>query len=520
MKGTELNRRQLLVAGAGITGTAVLSSCTAFPGLDPVDPWWDCGIVSGLHSPTAAVLWTRFVPAATTTVEVAWEVAADAAFSSVVASGSLSVGPDTDGCAKVLAEGLAPGVHHWYRFSADGRTSPVGRTKTLPPEDSTPDVVRLAVASCQNFASGYYPAWAEVAGAELDAVVFLGDYIYESKGDVNPLWDVRDDPSAAAVDLATYRAKYRMYRSDPDLRAAHAAHPFAVVWDDHEFVDNYDAARVASSASRSSAAYRAWFEYQPVWPIDGTRIYRRLRYGRLADLSLLDTRQYRDPNPERDLLVNTLDPAGSIVHTPGRSILGAPQRDWLTSGLGAAQSDGVTWKVIGQQVMMAPLRWIDLDDPLLGDPPRHAGIYFNVDQWDGYPEERDMLAGFLASEGIANTTVLTGDIHSFWQASIHTDMEDWSSPAVAQEFVCGSISSVAVGFLPDVARAFSDFTRGFSPAFRWVDWARRGYGHMELTAEKMHVEYRTFDPSRRGNPASVPVSFDWAAGTQKVVKSH
>ena len=520
MQRIELNRRQLLVAGAGVAGASVLASCATYPGLDPVDSWWDCGVASGLHAPDAAVLWSRFVPAATSPVEVHWEVAADAAFSAVVASGTTTVGADTDGCVKVLAEGLTPGAFHWYRFSADGKVSPVGRTKTLPPGDSSPSALRLAVASCQNFASGFYPAWRDVAGLDLDAVVFLGDYIYESKGEVNPIWDVRDDPSAEAVDLATYRAKYRMYRSDPDLRAAHAAHPFASTWDDHEFVDNYDSARVASNLSRSTDAYRAWFEYQPVWPIEGTRIHRRLRFGRLADLSLLDTRQYRDPNPKRDILVNTLDPNGSIVHTPGRSIMGSVQRDWFTAGLGAAQGDGVTWKIVGQQVMMAPLRWIDLDDPLLGTPPKHAGIYFNVDQWDGYPEERDLLTSFLHTEGIANTAVLTGDIHSFWQASIHTDMEKWSSPAVAQEFVCGSISSTALGFSPDLANAFGELTRNMSPAFRWVDWHRRGYGYLEATKSAMRVEYRTFDATKRLSSRRIPVAFDWAEGTQKVVVSH
>jgi alkaline phosphatase D len=512
----QLDRRRLLLAGAGAAGAVVVASCTTMPGLDPVDPLWDCGVASGLHAPDAAVLWTRFAPGAIDAVEVGWQLATDAAFTQVVASGTATAGPDADGCVKVLAEGLAPGTYHWYRFVADGSTSPVGRTRTLPPADALPATVRLAVASCQNFASGYYPAWRDVAGLDLDGVVFLGDYIYESAGDPNPLWDVRDDPSEEAVDLGTYRAKYRLYRSDPDLRAAHAAHPFAPVWDDHEFVDNYDAARVASQRSRSTAAYRAWFEYQPVWPIDGTRIHRRLRFGRLAELTLLDTRQHRDPNPARDILVNTLDANGSIVHTPGRSFLGAAQRDWFLEGLGVATTDGVVWNLLGQQVMMAPLRWIDLDDPLLGDNPRHAGIYFNVDQWDGYPEERDRVTAFLHDEGIRNTAVFTGDIHSFWQAAVHTDMERWSSPTVAQEFVCGSISSTALGFSPELAAGFAQLTKSFSPAFRWVDWQRRGYGHVEITPDAMGVEYRTFDVRRRDAPRRVPVRFDWAAGTDSV----
>ncbi len=524
--GNGPSRRSVLVAGVGVAGALTLAGCAAYPGLDAVLGPWDAGVASGLHAPDAAVLWTRFSPAALSTVELGWEVAVDPGFATVIASGNVTVGPDTDGCAKVLAEGLVPGSHHWYRFYAGvspaaGDVSPAGRTKTLPEVDSTPGSLRLAVGSCQDFSSGWYPAWREIVATELDAVIFLGDYIYESAGRPNPLWGVRDDTSAGAVDLATYRAKYRMYRTDRDLRAAHSAHPFAPVWDDHEFVNNCDRQTIADLPARAAAAYRAWFEYQPVWPIDGSRIHRRLRFGRLADLSLLDTRQYRDPNPSGgDLLRITTERPASVVHDAGRTMLGAPQRDWLLEGLGVAQGDGVTWKVLGQQVMMAPLRWIDLDEPVFGDHPRHAGLYFNLDQWDGYSAERDLVTGFLDGEGIANTTILTGDIHSFWQASIHTDMEDFSSPAVAQEFVCGSISSTALGFSPDLAQAFGALTKGFSPAFRWVDWEHRGYGLLEATSDSMNVQYRVVDPLVRSSVPRKGVAFDWAAGTDEVVISR
>ena len=513
------SRRQVLIAGAGLAGAAAAAGCAPLPGPDAVDGPWDCGVASGLHGPDAVVLWARFAPAALASVELHWEVSTDIGFRTVVADGTIGVGPGTDGCAKVLAEGLAPGTDHWYRFSAVGggaTTSPVGHTRTLPASGAAPDRVRLAVASCQDFSSGFYPAWRAIAAADLDGVVHLGDYIYESKGSPNPLWGVREDPSEAAVDLDTYRAKYRLYRSDPDLRAAHAAHGFAPVWDDHEFVNNCDAATIAEQSARSSAAYRAWFEYQPVWPIDGTRIHRRLRFGDLVDLSLLDTRQYRDANPERQLLVATNQPPGSVAHEPGRSLMGADQKSWLFDGLGAAQGDGVRWKVIGQQVMITPLRWIDLDEPVFQPTPTHAGVYFNLDQWDGYSAERDELSAFLHDNSVANAAVLTGDIHSFWQSSLHLDIEDPSSPPVAQEFVCGSVSSSAVGFAPDLARAFSAFTKGFAPWFRWVDWQRRGFGLLTATPGSMEVEYRVVDPRHRNSAATRAVGFDWAAGSTDV----
>ncbi|MFV0318060.1 MAG: alkaline phosphatase D family protein [Microthrixaceae bacterium] len=512
----QVSRRRVLLGGAGAAGALTVAGCTTYPGLDPVDGPWDCGVVSGLHAHDAAVLWTRFAPAAADEARVSWEVSADPGFTSVVARGNAMVDGSTDGTLKVLAEGLAPATTYWYRFSAGAERSPVGRTRTLPHPDAEPERMRLAVASCQKFSAGWYPAWRQVAAAELDAVVFLGDYIYESTGKVNPLWDVRDDPSEAAKDLDTYRAKYRMYRGDRDLQAAHAAHAFAPIWDDHEFHDNYDRNALAADPDRASAAYQAWFEYQPVWPIDGTRIYRNMRFGRLADLSLLDTRQYRDDLPEQDILVFTMEPPGSVAHDAGRTLMGATQRDWLLDGLGAAEGDGVTWKVIGQQVMMAPLRILDLDEPFFGAGPEHRGWYFNLDQWDGYTAERDLLTGFLESERISGATVLTGDIHSFWQSSIHSDMEDHQSPVVAQEFVCGSISSTALSWSPELADIAAQVTKGTSPDFRWVDWQRRGYGYVEATRDGLHVEFRGVDPRWRNSPVTTAVSFDQAAGASSL----
>lgn len=510
------SRRGLLLGGAGAVGMLGVAACTPYPSPDVVDGPWDCGVVSGLHSHDAAVLWTRFAPAERSRVDVAWEVASDPGFTTVVASGSHSTDGSTDGCAKVLAEGLHPATTYWYRFSVGAQISPVGRTRTLPHPGADPDRMRFAVASCQKYGSGWYPAWRHVSEADLDGVLFLGDYIYESAGGVNPLWDVRNDTSRRATDLATYRAKYKLYRSDPDLRAAHAAHGFAPVWDDHEFHDNCDRTSITDDPDRAEAAYRAWFEYQPVWPQDGTRIHRSLRFGRLADISLLDTRQYRDANPEHDMLQNTAVPPASVVHDADRTMLGLDQRDWLFDRLGAAEGDGVRHKLLAQQVMMAPLRWIDLDDRLLAPGPPHRGVYFNLDQWDGYTAERDILTSFLHDESIANTTVLTGDIHSFWQASIHLDMEDLASPAVAQEFVCGSIASVALGFYPELADGFSGFTQGFSPAFRWVDWKRRGFGLLEATPEAMNVRFQTVDPKWRNSPVETTVTFDWPTGTDQV----
>ena len=533
MAGRNTDRRSFLKFGAygaaGVAGASWLASCTpGTPGMPtttlpapgtPVDPVFDCGVASGLHTPTAQVLWTRVAPGATSSVSTAWEVATDPGFATVVASGTAAAEPGRDGCVKVLAEGLAPGTTHWYRFTVDGRRSPVGRTRTPAAPGSSPARVRLAIASCQNYPSGWYTAWRDVAALDLDAVVHLGDYIYESGSFVGP-FDLRRDGVGPATDLATYRAKYRAYRSDPDLRAAHAAHAFAPVWDDHEFVNDCSRVTILENPQRAADAYRAWFEYQPVWPIDGTRIYRRVRWGNLVDLTLPDARQYRDQQPDggKGSLTNSLVPPGREIHDVGRTLLGAAQREWYLDGLGAAQQDGVRWKVVGNQEMIAPVRLLDLDEPFLRaanpDIPKHGGIWFNPDAWDGYQWERDLVMSFLHDEGVANTAFVTGDIHSFWQAPLQVDFDDEASPVVAQEFVCGSVTSRAFDLAGyDIGAAVSQAASNLRPGFRYVDLVRHGVGILEATPDALDVQFRLSDIDYPDGLTRVGSEFRWAAGT-------
>lgn len=521
-----MDRRSLLKAGAfgaaGLAASQWVAGCTmpttpaAFP--VPPDPFFDCGVLSGIHDHTSAVLWTRVAPAATGgPVDVVWEVATDPTFAKVVSKGTGTASAETDGTVKVLAEGLAPGSTYFYRFVVDGRTSRTGRTKTPPTPGNEGGRVRLAVAACQNYPSGYYPAWRGIADEDVDAVVHLGDYIYESGGYV-PLTDVRRDPVGPATDLATYRAKYRLYRTDPDILDAHARHAFLPIWDDHEFVNDYDRVTILEEPDRAAAAYRAWFEYQPVWPVDGTRNYRRVRWGNLVDLSLLDTRQYRDahPNGGKLSLSLTVDGPATEVAAVDRTILGEAQRRWLLDGLGAAQDDGVAWKLVGNQVMISPIRILDLDEPVVReakpDLTKHAGLYLNTDAWDGYQWERDLLTKFLFDEGVRNTAFLTGDIHSFWQSDVVRDYDEDYSPVVAQEFVCGSVSSRAADFLGALADGVSTAALGLRPGFRYCDLVRRGYGVVDCTADGSVVQYRHTDALYPVAPMVDGSRFDWASG--------
>lgn len=526
-----VSRRHFLKAGAwgaaGVASARVLSGCAPMPPGEPggipfVDELWDCGVASGLHGPGANVLWSRFVPGASSAVDVTWEVSEAPDFVTLVASGTAVADPDRDGCVKVLAGGLRPGTRHWYRFRVGDVTSPIGRTRTPAAPGTTPDSVRLAAASCQNYQSGYFSAWADIATTDLDAVVHLGDYIYEGGSSRGGL---RQDPVGEAVDLATYRAKYRLYRSDPQLRAAHAAHAFVPVWDDHELVNNSSRLTLLADPDRAGAAYRAWFEYQPVWPIDGSQIYRNLRFGDLVDLSLIDTRQYRDAEPGDGVGVGGYIVPGGVgpeIYRPGRTILGVDQRSWLLDSLGAAQGDGVRWKLLGNQVMFAPARLLDIDEPSLralnADIPKHAGLYLNEDQWDGFQVERDTVLEFIRSQRVGNFGVLTGDIHSFWQAPLRADFDDLRSPIVGQEFVCGSVSSVgfdAAGY--DLARSIGDLAKQLKPPFRYVDLTRRGVGVIECTPDRATVEFRTTTATGPASAVRRGSVFDWRAGTSNVI---
>ena len=508
-----MDRRDFLRAGAGTVGLAALGglgvACTPDGGPVPTSVW-SAGIASGLHSSTEVVLWTRVEPLlAPTVTSVAWEVASDSAFTDVVANGTAPVSPASDNTVKVLVGGLSPDQSYWYRFDTGTDSSPVGRARTLPAPGSSPERLRLAVGSCQSFASGFYGAWRDIAAQDLDAVLFLGDYIYESVA-IQLLRRVRDEPTETAETLQTYRNRYRWYRADPDLQAGHAAHPLVPIWDDHEIMNDYDRTVFLTDPVRAAAAYQVWFEYMPVWPMDGTRIHRSLRWGDLGELFCLDTRQYRDPNPSEPILgILGLSAMIPELQAPGRTILGVDQRQWLLDGLDTAQSEGVRWKLIGNQVMIAPIRIQDLDTPELRelDPNlvEHAGLYLTTDSWDGFGWEREQVLGHIGTSGIADVAFLTGDVHAFFAAPVQPDFDDPASPSVAYEYTCGSISSPSGLIEGALAGGGASFPT--SPGFDYAELRFNGYGLVECTASQMTVTYHQLDSTLAINTPSPKVQF-------------
>jgi alkaline phosphatase D len=313
---------------------------------------------------------------------------------------------------------------------------------------------------------------------DLDFVVHVGDYIYEYGTEPGA---VREVPDGETMDLAGYRRRYALYRLDADLQDAHAAYPFLVTFDDHEVENNYagdkpeDGSSSEAFLQRRAAAYQAYFEHMPLalpsGPRDSSlRLFRRFQYSNLADLHLLDTRQYRSDQPCGD----GLQPICADVLDPEATLFGQTQESWLLRGLHRSQA---RWNVLAQQIMMT--RW-DLGAAVGAPVP-----FFNMDAWDGYPAARNRLLSFIAEREVRNAIVLTGDIHSAWQADLKANFDDPSSRTVATEFVGTSISSV---FPPEYI-PLVEATLPHNPHINFFDGLHRGYIKHEVTTEAWRAEY-------------------------------
>jgi alkaline phosphatase D len=371
--------------------------------------------------------------------------------------------------------------------------------------------LRLVFASCQDFQAGYYSAYRGMAAEDLDFVVPLGDYIYE----YGPQPGVRQHDGPEVDGLDSYRNRHALYRTDPDLQAAHAAHPFIVTWDDHEVDNNYadDSPENAEGPSQGSReafvqrranAYQAYYEHLPLRRAqrpDGpdARLYRRLQFGDLAELSILDTRQYRSDQPCGDVLgarcAAALDPAATMT--------GPEQERWLLRGLDRSNA---RWNVIGQQTMLAEY---DFD-------ARPGSEAFNFDQWDGYVAARNRILGFLNLRRPSNPIVLSGDIHSRWVHDLKTDFADPASRTVGTEFVGTSISSgFPAQFIAPATAALPD-----NPHTKFFDGRFRGYVRCEVTPRQWTSTFRVVETALvPGAPTRTLATFavaDGRPGTQRV----
>jgi alkaline phosphatase D len=459
-------------------------------GSDALSGLFRHGVASGDPLTDRVMLWTRVTPGGNaaqsgTVVDVQWRIATDPALTQVVARGNARTAPERDFTVKVDAGGLQPGRPYYYAFDTGGERSPIGRTRTLPA--GSVDRLRLALVCCSNYPSGFFNVYRCVANRpDLDAVVHVGDYIYEFQngiyGDGSGLLRI-PEPRREAVTLSDYRIRYATYRLDPDLQDAHRQHPFIAVWDDHELTNEAWAGGAANHnpeqgegdwAVRQAAAYRAYLEWMPIResPGEGIRLYRSFRFGTLVDLLMLDTRGLRDRQAaSRDV---------AALADPRRTILGAAQEAWLFDELRSSQRAATAWRVLGQQVIfsrVAPPGW-----PVLSSDP-----------WDGYQAARDRIFDCLESERVRNVAILSGDFHSSWALDVARDPWRQYQPStgegsLAVELLAPAISSPPL-FASPAMREHAPLLRTFLPHLKFLDGDSRGYVLIDMTPTRIQADW-------------------------------
>jgi alkaline phosphatase D len=518
-----LDRREFLVRVGAAGAVLWLPGCGGSgggdPGPTPPPPTgtFRHGVASGDPLEDRVILWTRVSVDTAGPVQVEWVIARDAGLTDVAAQGTASAEAARDYIVKVDPTGLAPGVTYYYRFTAAGEQSPIGRTRTTP-VGSVPRL-RLGVVSCASYPHGFFNAYARLAErADLDAVVHLGDYVYEyGNGPGEYGADVQAggriyDPPWETVTLADFRRRFAHYRLDADVRAMHRQHPVIAVWDDHESAcdawvggaANHNAGEGDWTTRKAAAvqAYREWMPIRDVAASDPQLAYRRFRFGDLVDLILLESRLLARSQQGTPPLapVTLFEDAGDFAD-PARQLLGATQESWLSAELAASTA---RWRLLGQQVMVGQLKANGQpNSDNTATPGGQGGVFLNPDQWDGYPRARErlwaMIRGAAGHPNVAvpNVVVLTGDIHSSWAMDITEDPNNPDTLAggydpatgagsMAVEFVGTSVTSPGAEELAGFAEAA---LMGENPHLKFVDLARHGYLIVDIDATRCQGEW-------------------------------
>ncbi|MDY7084656.1 MAG: alkaline phosphatase D family protein [Actinomycetota bacterium] len=506
-----LSRRTLLLssAAAGVAGAAttwpLAAAATPYRGPLRSDPF-TLGVASGDPEPGGFVLWTRLAPAPLAedglggmparVVPVEWELAADEHFRKVVRRGVAAARPESAHAVHVELNHLLPGREYFYRFRAERYVSPAGRTRTAPPPGATGGSLVMAFASCSQYEHGYFTAYRHLAADEPDIVLHLGDYQYEYQPGTYtiPGGNPRDHAGPETVTLANYRQRHAQYKTDADLQAAHAAAPWAVVFDDHEIENNW-AADVPEQpdpdfAARRAAAFQAYYENMPLRRTSvprgaGMQLYRRLHWGRLATFHMLDTRQFRDDQACGDGYKECAD-----AYDPARSITGERQEKWLLDGF---RRSSARWDVLGQQVFF-------------GQRDNNSGpqVVTSMDSWDGYAASRDRITRGWVDAGVRNPVVLTGDVHAHWADELKLDYADPTSKTVGTELVCSSITSTGDGV--DVATGQHPWA-AWNPHLRFYN-NQRGYVRTRITPGSLTADFRVVPyVTRPGAPVHTRATF-------------
>lgn len=556
---TSISRRDFLILTAKGVGAAVISSglmgCNSSDGDRDVSVSFNHGVASGDPTQSAIILWTRVTPEETASIKVAWEIATDAAFSNIVNRGDTLTNQQRDYTVKVDAIDLTPGTQYFYRFTANGKTTITGQTKTLP--EGAIASAKLAVMSCANYPAGHFNVYNLAAQMDdLDAVLHLGDYIYEyprggyASGNAAQL-NREVLPAGELFNLDDYRTRYGQYRTDADLQALHAGVPFITVWDDHEVCnDTYkDGAENHNEGegdfeTRKLAALQAYFEWLPIRPIaqdNELEIYRSFQFGDLVDLHMLDTRVLgRDIQLDYANYMNPTTGAFDAntftqdIGDTNRTMLGSEQLQWLQTQLG--NSTG-TWQLLGQQVLMGSMNLpaavaltlmtleqyselgalavlagrMQAGDPSLTDAEKTylaanqhkltdevmaqlqlPSVPYNLDAWDGYAVERETILQTAKAYG-KNLVVLAGDTHNGWAS----DLKDSKGDSVGVEFATSSVSSPGLEYYLNIPAASAPTYEagivGLIENLKYCNLRDRGFMTVTFTADDAKAQWHYVD---------------------------
>ena len=539
------NRRRVIQGAGLLAGTlaapAILRSGHAHA--NQTSALFTLGVASGDPRAHSVVLWTRLAPdplsgggMGNRPLPVRWMIATDEGMVNVICSGKVTALPGNGHTIHVVPTGLPSNIWLYYRFEAMGERSRIGRTRTFPAVNDPVGHMRFAVVSCQHYEQGFYPAWRDIAhwrtrpDQDLDFVVHTGDYIYENPATSTPIDPERVHSNREIFSVADYRNRYAQYKLDPNLQRAHANYPFLVIPDDHE-VDNNYAGKIAEEGApftgaefirRRRNAYRVYAETMPLrrYSRNGARhghlnLFRRFNFGTLADIHMLDTRQFRSDQPADDTFGST-DPDSAALEgvfgetlydadgilDPDATMMGAAQERWLKNGLSRSRA---RWNVIANQVMIT--RWNLVEtarqqialNPDIPDAQKQQILtlmtnvdnFFNVDAWDGYQAARQRLFDTLESSRPNNPVIVTGDIHSAWAANLLKDVSDPASRMLAAEFVCTSISSTFLTLDPrSVHVLVKAGVQKDNPHIPYFNGLFRGYCLCDVDQDRFRTTYR------------------------------
>jgi len=493
---TKLSRRSFVGGAAAFIGAPALIGCATVPRRWTLDPF-TLGVASGSPSPDGFVLWTRLAPEPLSfdpfalagmrgdAVELAYEIAADPELRTIVARGTARADPAFAYSVHIEAEGLKPGRPYWYRFMSGDAVSRTGRAMTSTAPGAPLERFKFGFVSCSNYEHGYFAAYRHLADEQPDAVVYLGDYIYEYASPPDVVVR-RHSQIAEITTLADYRNRYTQYRLDPDLQRLHAETTALMTWDDHEVQNDYadrwseDFEDPERFLFRRAGAYQAYYEHMPVRALSRPngpvmRVYDRYSFGDLVEIALIDGRQYRS----RGACYAPPDKGGTHFETDAscperlderRSLLGVEQETWLYDRFDRSLA---RWNVLASDVMIGQFHF-----------PNPAGeATFTTDDWNGYPAARTRLLSRIRDSRLSNPVTIAGDMHSFWANDLKLDFDNPSSPTVATEFVGTSVSAIPPPYEAFAAQLSSN------PYVRFFESRVRGYASVTVDHGTMTTRF-------------------------------